>query len=149
MRSETAQIDRNQGSARDVFTAPGNRPVPAQARDGMASSLSLRGLDRDRLAGHHGGGGSQRVSCGGSTGAVRRRQKHQLSRPRSGSECIDEAVWLRLTSTSMTWVCNPALPGCRLKNHRSADDRILMSEHPKGDDDPTIGPVTRDSVVEV
>ena len=68
------------------------RPKPA---DGMAASLSGRRLDGDRLAGHHGGRGSQRVSCGGSTGAVRRRQKRQLSRPRSGSEWIDEAVWMR------------------------------------------------------
>src|ERR1700674_2815280 len=101
MRSEIAEIDRDQGSACDIFAAPGNRPVPAQASDGMASSLFGRRLDRDRLACHHGGRGSQRLSGRGGTGAVLRGHEHQLSRPRSGPEWVDEAVWMRLIWTSV------------------------------------------------
>ena len=114
-RREACEIDGDQGSACDVFAASGNRPVPAQAGDGLAACLSRGRLDRDRLARHHGGRGSQRLSGGGSAEPVCWRQEGQLSRPRSGAEWVDAAVWLNYCDDFNYFGSNPVLPRCRSK----------------------------------
>src|SRR5262249_30050273 len=68
-RREAGESNGYQRSERNLLTASGNRRTSSPREDCVATRFSRWGLDCNRLACHHGRCGSQRISCGGSTGA--------------------------------------------------------------------------------
>ena len=64
-RSKAVEGRGHERSARNIFCYARARCVPAWSNDCMATIISGRGLDGDRLAINDGRRGAQRVSCGG------------------------------------------------------------------------------------
>ena len=121
-RSEIAEIDGDQRSACDVFAAPGNRPVPAQAatawpRVFLAGDWTATGWPATME-------GAVRSGYLAAEALARfAASRAPAFSSRSGSEWIDEAVWVstHLDASVILRLCNPALPSCH--SQESSRDR--------------------------